>query len=164
MCSTHNCSITGSSWPCHQSVYCCTALCTTKLLSLVSEAQNTGAYIWLQPSTQHERLFFYLRWKQLTPKSCVVRHPSWELSSRFASSRRALSLFVSPLQSAPLQGSPRLNGFHSLDCRSHRVGNKTAVWTQMLRVYSILQVYSEYRVFFVLQVLRVLEYWRPKCS
>ena len=33
-------------------------------------------------------------------------------------------LFVSPVQSAPLQGSPRLNGFHSLDYRSHRVGNK----------------------------------------
>ena len=33
---------------------------------------------------------------------------------------------------------------------------------QMLPVYFILRVYSEYRVHFVLRVLRVLEYWRPK--
>ena len=33
-------------------------------------------------------------------------------------------VFVSPVPSALLQGSPRLNGFHVLDYRSHRVGNK----------------------------------------
>ena len=42
----------------------------------------------------------------------------WSL--RFAS----LRVFVSPVQSLLLQGSPRLNGFHSLDYRSYRVGNK----------------------------------------
>ena len=33
-------------------------------------------------------------------------------------------MFVSPVQYATLQGSPRLNGFYSLDYRSHRVGDK----------------------------------------
>ena len=34
------------------------------------------------------------------------------------------TLFVSPAQSTPIQGSPRLHGFHSLDYQSQRVGNK----------------------------------------
>ena len=38
----------------------------------------------------------------------------------FASCR----VFVNPVQPALLPGSPRIDGFHSLDYRSHRVGNK----------------------------------------
>ena len=33
-------------------------------------------------------------------------------------------LFVSPVQPALLSGSPRIDGFHILDYRSHRVKNK----------------------------------------
>ena len=41
----------------------------------------------------------------------------------FASSRDS-RVFVSPVQPALFPGSPRTDGFHRLDYRSHRVGNK----------------------------------------
>ena len=54
---------------------------------------------------------------------------------------------VSPVQSAPLQGSPQQNAFHSLDYRSHRVGNKVVCLTeqthQLGRHFSNTRYYAD---------------------